>query len=169
MENAAQALIIAGGVLIGIILLSIAAYLGLTMSEYAANTQAQINRNETNQFNQKFIEYEGLKNLSIQDVITVKNLALEENEQYFGYNPATDRASSENDYIDVIVWDNSSRIYVLDESASLLPPDIDKKSTNENLLNKYLGEKFECTEVELHPVSGRVNIITFKKIIPIDP
>ena len=83
MENAAQALIIAGGVLIGIILLWIAAYLGLTMSEYAANTQAQINRNEVNKFNQRFIEYEGLTNLTIQDVITAKNLALEENKKIF--------------------------------------------------------------------------------------
>lgn len=163
MENAAQALIIAGGVLIGIILLSIAAYLGFTMSEYAANTQAQINRNEANQFNQRFIEYEGLENLTIQDVITVKNLALEENKKYFGYNAEDDRASDDNDYIDVILEDNLS-IYILNESAYLPAPDNDKKCTNENLLNKYLGAKFECTEVELHPVSGKVNKINFKKI-----
>lgn len=163
MENAAQALIIAGGVLIGIILLSIAAYLGFTMSEYAANTQAQINRNEANQFNQRFIEYEGLTNLTIQDVITVKNLALEENKKYFGYNAEADRASNDNDYIDVILEDNLS-IYILNELANLPAPDNDKKCTNENLLNKYLGVKFECTEVELHPVSGRVNKINFKKI-----
>lgn len=155
MENAAQALIIAGGVLIGVILLSIAAYLGLTMSEYAANTQAQINRNETNQFNQKFIEYEGLKNLSIQDVVTVKNLALEENEQYFGYNPETDRASSENDYIDVKISSGVLDTFILTKE-------------NEELLTKedYATYKYECIDVELHPVSGRVNIITFKKIAP---
>ena len=162
MENAAQALIIAGGVLIGIILLSIAAYLGLTMSEYAANTQAQINRNEVNQFNQRFIEYEGLDNLTIQDVITVKNLALEENKKYFGYNSKTDRASNDNDYIDVILKD-SIYIYILDESDKLPAPDNDKECTNENLLNKYLGKEFKCTEVELHPVSGRVNKINFEK------
>ena len=165
MENAAQALIIAGGVLIGIILLSIAAYLGLTMSEYAANTQAQINRNEVNKFNQKFLEYEGVTNLTIQDVITTKNLALEENKKYFGYNSATDRASNDNDYIDVKIYDNSLEINILNEALSLPIPDSDKKCTNENLLNKYLGTKFECIDVELHPISGRVNIIKFK-IIP---
>ena len=165
MENATQALIIAGGVLIGIILLSIAAYLGLTMSEYVANTQQQINRNEVNQFNQQFIGYEGLTNLTIQDVITAKNLALEENKKIFGYNPQNDRAGNDNDFIDVEIYDNGQKINILNESLNLPIPDSDKKCTNENLLNKYLGYKFECTEVELHQFSGRVNMIKFK-IIP---
>lgn len=164
MENAAQALIIAGGVLIGIILLSIAAYLGFTMSEYVANTQEQINRNEVNQFNQQFIRYEGLNNLTIQDVITVKNLALEENKKIFGYNPQNDRAANNNDYIDVEIYDNGQKINILNESLNLPIADSDKTCTNENLLNKYLGYKFECTEVELQPFSGRVNIIKFKII-----
>ena len=29
--------------------------------------------------------------------------------------------------------------------------------------SKYLGKEFKCTEVELHPVSGRVNKINFEK------
>ena len=151
MENATQALLIAAGVLIGIIILSMAVYLGHTMSEYARITQSQIDENKVVQFNDEFLKYSKLENLTIQDVITVKNYALENNNKFTDYDVNTNRAELNNEYIDVFI------------DLLALPRKIVLNESDEKLLKDYLGKKFECT-VEINPNSGKVYIITFKEI-----
>ena len=80
-----------------------AVYLFDVFGRHAANTQKQIDANQVAQFNDKFLKYEGRTDLTIQDVITVKNYALESNKEDRNYNPSSDecRAAENNDYIDV--------------------------------------------------------------------
>ena len=103
MENAAKAFIIAGGVLIGVIILSMTVYLFNLMGRYAAETQSKIDEHQAAQFNDKFLKYAGRTDLTIQDIITVKNYALENNNQVFNYVPTDNayRALDNNEYIDV--------------------------------------------------------------------
>lgn len=79
MENAAKALLIAGGVLIAILILSLFAYLTRKMGGSTAGIYSLMSQNEISEFNQKFLKYDGRQDLTIQDVVTIVNLAIDNN------------------------------------------------------------------------------------------
>lgn len=82
MENASKALIMAAGVLIGILILSLAVYLFTTFGATSAELHKQNDDNRINQFNAQFTSYVGKQGITIYDVITVANLATDNNEYY---------------------------------------------------------------------------------------
>lgn len=83
MENASKALIMAAGVLIGILIISLAVYLFVDFGSTSAEINAQNAEKQINQFNSKFTSYAD-KDLTIYDVITVVNYAKENNKYYDG-------------------------------------------------------------------------------------
>lgn len=93
MENAAKALLIAGGVLITIVVVSIGSYLMKNMGEQTARFYEIMERSEVMKYNEQFLKYEG-KDLNMQDVISIMNLARDNNEK----NQLT---SSDREYIKV--------------------------------------------------------------------
>lgn len=98
MENASKALLIAGGVLIAILLLTLFSYLFTQMSTSTSNIYKNLYASEVAEFNQKFINYEGrgiyareITNddgtkenvydyLTYQDIATLINLAKDSEE-----------------------------------------------------------------------------------------
>ena len=58
MENASQALIIAAGILIGILILTLGSYLYIIFGDYVSNSQAEIAKNSLAQFNDQFLKYD---------------------------------------------------------------------------------------------------------------
>lgn len=152
MENATEALLIAAGVLIGILILTLGVYLFSTFGGHAANIQTQVDENKLVQFNNEFFKYDGLTDLNIQDVISVKNYALEINKEYNGYyNYETDRASNNNEYVDVFYDDNAG------------PERLAFKENDEELLKQAIDKKFSC-KVEINSTTGRVNKISFFEV-----
>lgn len=83
MENASKALIMAAGVLIGILIISLAVYLFVDFGSTSAEINAQNAEKQITQFNSKFTSYAD-KELTIYDVITVVNYAKENNKYYDG-------------------------------------------------------------------------------------
>lgn len=79
MENASKALLIAAGVLIAILILTLFSYLMRQMGSSTSGIYSKLSQREITEFNQKFLNYEGRENLSIQDVITIVNLAIDSN------------------------------------------------------------------------------------------
>lgn len=79
MENASKALFIATGVLIAVLILSLFSFVFLRMSEYSARIYEMIEMSKYTKFNQKFLEYENKGELSIQDVVSIINLAKDNN------------------------------------------------------------------------------------------
>ena len=79
MENASKALLIAAGVLIAILILTLFSYLMRQMGSSTSGIYSKLSQREITEFNQKFLNYEGRENLSIQDVITIVNLAKDNN------------------------------------------------------------------------------------------
>lgn len=79
MENASKALLMAAGVLIGVLILSLAAYLFVYFGSTSQQIHEQNEENQINEFNSKFTSYVGKDNITIYDVITVANLATENN------------------------------------------------------------------------------------------
>ncbi len=81
MENASKALLISAGVLIAILLLTLFSYLMRQMGDSTSGIYSTLSQHEITEFNQKFLNYEGRDNLSIQDVVTIINLAKDNNEK----------------------------------------------------------------------------------------
>lgn len=148
MENASQALLIGAGVLIGVIILSMAVYLFGVFGSHSANIQSQIDANQVAQFNDKFLRYAGLTDLTIQDVITVKNYALESNHKVnSNYDYKTCRPGEYNEYIDV--W------YETANRQTLV-----YKYTDEELLKDNIDSRFTCN-VQVNSTTGLVIDICF--------
>ena len=61
MENAVKALYIAAGVLITVMVLSLAAVLYASLQGYVDNTNKQIKFNSVNSFNTKYLNYINIK------------------------------------------------------------------------------------------------------------
>ena len=81
MENATKALLIAGGVLIAVIMVSIAVYLNSLYSDQADQYSETISAVELQKFNSKFDVFIGRDNITAQEIVSVVNLAKQYNDQ----------------------------------------------------------------------------------------
>ena len=85
MENAVKALYIAAGVLMAVMVLSLAAVLYSSLQSYVEDTNKQIKFNSVNSFNTKYLNYINISNgekqfdLRIQDIITIASATYENN------------------------------------------------------------------------------------------
>ncbi len=148
MENATKALIMAAGVLMGIVILSLAVYeftsFGISSKEiHKANEETRLN-----EFNSQFTKYEGKDDVTIYDVITVANLA-KENNSYYEFSPRSlDQNTGKDLYISVILDDNS--IENKDQSTYKLKIDSEYNS------------KYTCIAI-ISNDTGRVYKVKFSK------
>lgn len=133
MENASKALIIAGGVLIVILVLTLFAYINTKMGSGTHNLYSRLEDHDITEFNQKFLNYDDNKNLKIQDVVTLINTA--------------DNANKNNNI--------GAQVEVLVNNASYL-----NKSTDE--LNQLLMDKadktYKCDVTVTGKIVSRVEI-----------
>lgn len=158
MENASKALLMAGGVLIGVLIISLAVYLFADFSLQSANINAQNSQKQLTAFNSKFTSYQNFKDdslaagatdkeiwkITIYDIITVKGYALENNEKY--ENP--------DEQITVKIGNDS----VFNKSDTDLIT---------QYVNKNTGEitKFKCGDNDVkYNQNGKVKSINFKSI-----
>lgn len=106
MENATKAIVMAGAVLIGIIIISVGVLLWRNYSEFSANNSENIRNQQLSEFNVKFQKYnynENEKNYATaQDVRTIVNLVKDYNEKY-------------NQTLVQVVYNNSSAILSWDD------------------------------------------------------
>lgn len=151
MENASKALIMAGGVLIGILILSLAAYLFVDLGSTSAEITAQNAQKQITEFNSKFTSYEGYKDnegnwqITIYDIISLAAYAKENNEYY--EDVGNEKISVKIDNREI--QDNDS-------------------AQNENLIKNYIKSdgtlvKFKCDNIDYNS-RGKVKIIVFKAV-----
>lgn len=146
MENASKALIMAAGVLIGVLILSLAVYLFASFGTSSAQVHKQNEENQLNEFNTQFTSYEGREEITIYDVITVKNLADQNNRQY-----ELDSSTNSNFYITVRLGNS------IINNNKVKEEELIKKDT-ETLQEKL--PTYSC-KVTISPVTGRVKEIIF--------
>lgn len=146
MENASKALIMAAGVLIGMLILSLAVYLFASFGTSSAQVHKQNEENQLNEFNTQFTSYEGREEITIYDVITVKNLADQNNRQY-----ELDSSTNSNFYITVKLGNS------IINNNKVKEEELIKKDT-ETLQEKL--PTYSC-KVTISPVTGRVKEIRF--------
>lgn len=147
MENAVKALLIAAGVLIGVMILSLGASLYASLSEYVELTQLEIVNKEIQQFNEQFTKYINCEDtpgaipeftLTIQDIVTAANTAYENN------------------------LENGTQVTIN------MPGYINNLESSINLnsaevLRKGLGKEYICKyrDVQINPDTGRVFQVDF--------
>lgn len=160
MENASKAMFIAAGVLIGIMILSLAVYLIITFGSTSAEIAKQKQLDQINQFNSQFTVYDGRKNLTIHEVITLANLATQSNINYdLDSSARGDKASM---YVAVFVngigyLDQGIETTNLNHYTNNIRQDILKISQN-NELQKYTAK------VSVSQTTGMVYFITISKL-----
>ena len=91
MENASKALLMAATVLVGVLLLSLGVYLFTVFGNFSADMTKELTQKDIDEFNAQFIKYESYKDETsgewkntcrAQDVVTIANLAKENNSKY---------------------------------------------------------------------------------------
>ena len=78
MENAAKALLISGGILIAMLIISIAVFLFSNYSDIGNSYDKKTQAIEIQKFNTKFTAFEGRKDITIQEIVSLINFV----EQY---------------------------------------------------------------------------------------
>lgn len=108
MENATKAILMAAGVLIGVMILSLAAYLFVSFGGTAQTIQDRIDMGYMSQFNNKFLAYQAKNTTNdsknpctIYDIISVVNLANE-------FNDTNGFKYGDSDYISVYIGSNAN-------------------------------------------------------------
>ena len=152
MENASKALLMAAGVLMGVVILSLAAYLFVTFSSSADDVKSEIANNQLNKFNSQFLAYEQREDLTVYDILTAVNLA-ENNNKYYQLEPG------DTNYITVIV--DNSVVNSTDIEKKIKPESLEKEGEmkEDNLGGKSL-KNYRCN-VLLSDITGRVNAVNF--------
>ena len=157
MENASNALIMAAGVLIGIMILSLAVY-------FFANfgmTSAEINKRNVEQqlvqFNDQYASYLNREDLTIYDIRTVASNARQNNVYYIDYT------DFETNYkISVSITGMAGRTDLQSKTDIQFDEIVEQDLQQINDVTTALP-KYKCIAVNYHDI-GRVSKIIFTKI-----
>ena len=157
MENASKALIMAGGVLIGIVLLTLLVFAFRSGGQFASNTDDAIAQASINAFNSKFNIYAGRTDITWHDILTVVSLAQNINSKNsykvdVGFVSKGSSMETQNNYRSYI-----DPLYRLVESTGTTQ-DMVKESIVEKLKSE---DKYTCLGVEYNMGNGRINKIIF--------
>lgn len=157
MENASRALIMAAGVLIGILILSLAIFLFMDFGSTSKEIYSQIEQVQLTQYNTQYDVYVGRTDITIYEIISVANLAKENNQYY-------------QDYTD---FRQKYQVSIQLKVDNTIESDLQNKHLVEqqNLIEKYnsvdaqgkLQYIFVCNTINYHPNSGRVKKLTFEQ------
>ena len=153
MENASKALLMAAGVLIGVLIISLAVYLMSYFGGVSADIHKQQKANQINQFNSQFTAYEG-KDCTVYDAVTLANLAKSNNENY-----SLTSASTNNYYITVKLSGKNIENMEKEELDNIITKEMTKMITDED--EKQVLPKYSCT-VTINPKTQRVQTVVFK-------
>lgn len=146
MENASKALLMVATVLVGVLILSIGVYLFSIFGDFSSETAKQIEEKKISEFNAQFYKYLGQKECRAHDIVTVANLANENNKN----NEYTDSDRNTGAYYIKVIVDG--------ESYEGKTNDIYMQFLKDNPVTN-----FECTKVEINNNTKLVKSITFEK------
>lgn len=133
MENASKALLIAGGILIAILIVTVAVYLFANYGSIGKSYDQTLQTTETQKFNENFTRYEGREDVTIQEIVTLYNFV----EEY------------------------EKKIGIEDEITIKTIPYLDLSNPAE-AIDKNQGQKFSV-QIVGYDSSGRINNISIQK------
>ena len=116
MENASKALLMAAGVLMGLLIISLAVYLYTNLGLTANETLQKISESETRQFNNQFTVYENKNDITIYDVVSVANIATDNN-KYYDFAKKILTSSEPTDYYVAVILEGNQIEYGTEKKA----------------------------------------------------
>ena len=152
MENASNALIIAGGVLVGVLILSLAVYLFIDFGSTSAEVHKQQEVQQLAEFNTQFTVYEGRTDLTIHDIVTLAGYALENNE-YYEY---TLENQNEENYIVITLKSDNGTTQNLEAKIK----NNYNATISDELKNQQTAITYTCNNITYNS-SGRVKSVMF--------
>ncbi len=181
MENASKALLMAAGVLIGLLVISLAVYLFVSFGTTSADVHKQMEQQQIEQFNSQFTSYDGKEDITIYDVVTVANLATENN-RYYEHNKKTipqDPQTATDTYISVVLNNPTNTIeygfnsltsdstnsynQLIKDGLNSMVNVQDKDENGQPIGKPYkVLSKYKC-QVEISQKTGRVCLVKFIK------
>ena len=147
MENATRALYISAGVLIGVMILSLAVMLFSSLQSYVDTYKKQIEFNDLNSFNSKYQQYMDAT-VTIQDIVTVAGIAHEDNSTF------------STDINDWIIDENSLYVEISLDNERL---DTTINERMQDLLEQNINKTYRCTEFDYSNI-GRIYRMRFSEV-----
>ena len=145
MENASKALIMAGGILIAILVLSIGVYLFVSYRDIGVSYEENFSMIETQKFNVNFTKFKDRTDITIQEIVTLVNFA----KQY--------KEKTETNITIFIPLKPELITYLETNSTGSVSRD---EKIIEDLIKENSDKKFTCTNIE-YDNNGRVKSISF--------
>lgn len=158
MENASKALIMAAGVLIGVLVLSLGVYLFSSFGSTAAQIQKENEDKLLSKFNSQFTVYQGRKDITIYEILELANLA-SENNKYYGLD-SSNKDNEETMYVSVKLHNEHLETSTGNQTEKI--NDFISKvgtATDEKKLEKIL---YNCKKIKISSITRRVCEITFE-------
>lgn len=172
MENASKALLMAASILIGMLILSLAVYLFVSFGTTSAEIHKEIEEQQLQQFNSQFTSYIGKEGITIYDVVSVANLATENN-IYYEFTKRATVADGKDNYISVVFentliteyhnkriekgYNNTGNV----DYNKLIKLDLEHMINTGDPENSKLTE-YRC-QAEISPTTRRVYKVTFTR------
>lgn len=169
MENASKALLMAGGVLVAILVVSLGIYFSRIVAESIGEIYERMEQRKIAEFNQQFLEYKDTE-VGIQDIVSLINLAKDSNDKNLlsGEEPPIDPKTDTSYYITVnidILGDTVFDTAIAGKTDIIGKPCVLKNSErfSEDIINEIITEKMKNTlemyncEVNINSTTGYVN------------
>lgn len=163
-KNMTTALLIAGSVLIGILIITVGVMTFRTSANFAVNYEKKIDNLQIQAFNSKIEKYtEKVNKMTIQDVLSLLNLCKNLNSQGVGYNIHVFReyenADLTNEYKNMSMEDFIDK-YFLDDSNNKKNEAMMKANSQENKFEIY----YYNAEIKERDTDGKITKILIKKV-----
>ncbi len=174
MENASKALLMAGGVLIGIMVISFMVLVLRKAGKMSAQYDNQIANNELTKFNGQFEIYDKNDN-NFFDVITVANLAYDINKKngYDKQNSVTVEVNDGSETYSILPNSNLPKDHFLKNNRNIYIY-IYNSENGQSLIEEYGARneenstqyqyRFKCNGISYNQTTGKVNEIKFEAV-----
>lgn len=160
MENASKALLMAAGILVGILVLSLAIYLGTFFSQLYADIDRQNADQKLSQFNTQYTAYLNRTDLTIYDVLTIVSYAKENNQNYRDENGVV-YGGQENKII-AINLNGKSNVQEKEQTYFDEIIKTDQGNLHQDASGKWVLPTYTCRNITYND-EGRVNKVEIQK------
>lgn len=131
MENASKALLMTASILVGIIILSLGVYLVNSFRNFSQTYRDNIETQKIKQFNAQFTAISGRNNISIHEIITLRNFAKE-------FNDINSLDSTDSQYIHIIIDFGKRKEFDLSDKTSYPKTGNIKYENQDEFINELL-------------------------------
>ena len=154
LENASKALIMAGGVLIAILIISFGVYIFITYGQTSKEIAQRTEEQQIQNFNATYTTYLDRKDLTIYDVRTVVNSAKENNSKY------TDNDGNIIEEYKIIVKLNNVELQNKNDDYM---NNLTEQDRNAIVNGSASLPTYTCTKILTENENGRVSQVFFTK------